>query len=120
MEKLINKKQHIGRLISIDIKERHPSSHVHSIYIKGSKDELFIEKELNIRRLLGDLRSGMFNINVKLDKNGQAESFLFYGGGWGHAVGMCQVGAATMAERGFDFKEILNFYYTDIEVKKLY
>ncbi len=120
LETLINKKKNIGRLISIDIKERHPSSHVHSIKIKGSKGEFIIEKELNIRNLLGDLRSGMFNIDVKLDKKGKAESFLFYGGGWGHGVGMCQVGAATMAERGFDFREILKFYYTDITIEKIY
>ncbi|MCG2712271.1 MAG: SpoIID/LytB domain-containing protein [Candidatus Omnitrophica bacterium] len=120
LEDLINKKEDIGRLISIDIKERHPSSHVHSIKIKGSKGELIVEKELNIRNLLGDLRSAMFNIDVKLDKNGEAESFLFYGGGWGHGVGMCQVGAATMAQRGFDFQEILEFYYTDIKIEKLY
>ncbi len=120
LEELINKKKDIGRLISIDIKERHPSAHVHSIKIKGSKGEFIIEKELNIRRLLGDLRSGMFNIDVKLDKNGAAEAFLFYGGGWGHGVGMCQVGAATMAERGFDYREILKFYYTGIEIEKIY
>lgn len=120
LEDLINKKKDIGRLISVDIKERHPSSHVHSIKIKGSNGEFIIEKELNIRRLLGDLRSAMFNIDVKLDKHGQAESFLFYGGGWGHGVGMCQVGAATMAERGFDFREILEFYYTDISIEKKY
>ncbi len=120
LEDLINKKKDIGRLYSIDIKERHPSSHVHSIKIKGSKGEFIIEKELNIRRLLGDLRSSMFNIDVKLDKQGKAESFLFYGGGWGHGVGMCQVGAATMAERGFNFEEILKFYYTDISIEKIY
>lgn len=120
LEALINKKKDIGILYSIDIKERHPSSHVHSITIKASKGEFIIEKELNIRTLLGGLRSAMFNIDVKLDKNGAAESFLFYGGGWGHGVGMCQVGAATMAERGFDFREILEFYYTDIKIKKLY
>ncbi len=120
LEELINKKKDIGRLISIDIKERHPSSHVHSIKIKGSKGEFIIEKELNIRNLLGDLRSAMFNIDVKLDKNGAAKSFLFYGGGWGHGVGMCQVGAATMAERGFDFREILKFYYTDIKIEKIH
>ena len=79
-----------------------------------------IEKELIIRRLFGNLRSGMFNLDVKLNKKGEAEEFLFYGGGWGHGVGMCQVGAATMAERGFSFKEILEFYYTGITIEKKY
>ncbi|MFH1460633.1 MAG: SpoIID/LytB domain-containing protein [Candidatus Omnitrophota bacterium] len=120
LEVIINKNYQIGELTSIDILERNPSSHIHRILIKGSNSEFEIEKELNIRQALGNLRSGMFNIDVQLDKRGRPVEFLFYGGGWGHGVGMCQVGAATMAEQGFDYSEILKFYYTDISIKKMY
>lgn len=120
LEELIRKEIDIGDLIAIDIVERHPSSHIHRIKITASKGEFFVEKELNIRNLLGNLRSGMFNIDIKLDKKNIVKEFLFYGGGWGHGVGMCQVGAATMAEHGFNCDEILKFYYSGINMKKIY
>ncbi len=120
LEELINKKIDIGTLICIDIAERNPSSHVHRIQVTGTKGKFMIEKELNIRQLFGNLRSGMFNIDVKQDKAGNALEFIFYGGGWGHGVGMCQAGAATMAEQGYTYEQILKFYYTGIEIEKIY
>lgn len=120
LEELINKKINIGRLISIDILERNISSHVHRIQIVGSRKKHIIEKELNIRQILDNLRSGMFNIDIKLGKKGLPVEFLFYGGGWGHGVGMCQVGAATMAQKGYTYEDILKFYYNDIQIKRMY
>ena len=118
LEDLINKKMNIGKLVDISILERNPSSHVHKIKIVGSKGDFIIEKEFNIRNLLGNLRSGMFNINIKLNNKGKPEEFIFYGGGWGHGVGMCQVGAASMADQGFSYQEILKFYFNGIEIEK--
>ncbi len=120
LEDLINKKINIGRLWEIVILERNPSSHVHKIKIIGSKGEFIIEKELNIRKLLGNLRSGMFNINLKLNKKAKPEEYMFYGGGWGHGVGMCQVGAASMAAQGFSYQDILKFYFSNIAIEKMY
>lgn len=120
LEGLINKKINIGKLLGINILERNPSSHVHKVKIVGSKGDFIIEKELNIRNMFGNLRSGMFNINVKLNKEARPEEFIFYGGGWGHAVGMCQVGAASMADQGFNYQDILKFYFSGIEIEKLY
>lgn len=120
LEDLINKKISIGNLIEIIILERSPSAHVHKVKIVGSKGDFIIEKELNIRNMFGNLRSGMFNINVKLNKESRPEEFIFYGGGWGHGVGMCQVGAASMADQGFNYQEILKFYFSGIEIEKLY
>ncbi|RKY34869.1 MAG: hypothetical protein DRP78_06065 [Candidatus Omnitrophota bacterium] len=120
LEKLINKKLSVRGLIAINILERDKSSHIKSIEIVDINGRFIVKKELVIRRMLGNLRSSMFNIDVKLDKNGHAEEFLFYGGGWGHGVGMCQVGAATMAQKGYSYSDILKFYYTDIDLKKMY
>ena len=120
LEALIAKQLDIGRLVAVNVRERNSSGHIHSIEVIGSQKRFVVEKELTIRRLLGDLRSSMFNIDVKLDAAGNAERFIFYGGGWGHAVGMCQVGAATMAGQGLSFEEILRFYYTGISIKKIY
>ncbi|MBU1086327.1 MAG: SpoIID/LytB domain-containing protein [Candidatus Omnitrophica bacterium] len=120
LEALINKKINIGKLLEINILERNPSSHVHKIKIIGSKGNFIIEKELNIRNLLGNLRSGMFNLNVKLNKKNKPVEYIFYGGGWGHGVGMCQVGAASMADQGFNYQDILKFYFSGIEIEKIY
>lgn len=120
LEKLINKQMDIGTLKDIIIRERSDSSHIQRIEIIGSKGKFEMKKELNIRNLLGNLRSSMFNIDVKLDEKGNPEEFIFYGGGWGHAVGMCQVGAATMAQQGYSYIDILKFYYSGIEIKRMY
>ncbi|MBU2063101.1 MAG: SpoIID/LytB domain-containing protein, partial [Candidatus Omnitrophica bacterium] len=120
LQELINDKKPVGRIISIKILERNKSSHIQELEIIGSKGRLILSKELDIRKTLGGLRSSMFNIDVKIDKYGRPKEFLFYGGGWGHAVGMCQVGAATMAQKGATYREILNFYYASIEIKKMY
>ncbi|MCP4650609.1 MAG: SpoIID/LytB domain-containing protein [PVC group bacterium] len=120
LEKIINKKLDIGGLLALNILDRSDSSHIRCIEIVGTKGKFIVKKELTIRRTLGSLRSSMFNVDTKLNKKGQAEAFLFYGGGWGHAVGMCQVGAATMAQNGYSYKDILKFYYKGIEIKELY
>ncbi len=120
LEILINKKMKTGKLLAINILERNSSAHIKRIEIIGTKGRFIVNKELKIRRLLGNLRSSMFNIDVKLDKKGQPEAFLFYGGGWGHAVGMCQVGAASLAQKGYSYAQILKFYYHGIEIEKKY
>jgi SpoIID/LytB domain protein len=120
LQEMISRKYNIGRLLSIEIAERNPSSHIHKINIVGTKGRFTVEKELNIRNLFANLRSAMFNINVKLDKKSKPEEYIFYGGGWGHGVGMCQVGAASMADQGFDYQDILHFYYSNIQIEKMY
>jgi SpoIID/LytB domain protein len=50
----------------------------------------------------------------------EAKRFVFHGAGWGHGVGLCQIGAAVMATRGFSAEEILNHYFQGIEIKKIY
>ena len=120
LSRLVAKEKNIGRVRGLEIMGRSRSGHIKKVKITGSKGILIMEKELKIRRLLGNLRSSMFCLDIKKNRQGQAEEFIFYGGGWGHAVGMCQVGAATMAEQGYDYEQILKFYYTGIELKKMY
>jgi len=88
--------------------------------IVGVLDTAVINKELQIRRVLGGLKSSMFIVNVKRDSSGNPASFTFYGGGWGHGVGMCQSGAEGMALRDFKYAEILMHYFSGAEIKKLY
>ena len=120
LESLIAARYPIGTLYSIDIAERHPSSHVHAVTIRGSAGEFMVEKELAIRQLFGGLRSGMFAIDERVDRTGIVQEYIFYGGGWGHGVGMCQVGAATMASKGYSYDDIIRFYYSQVDIVDWY
>jgi len=87
---------------------------------KKKKNNFTIYGELQIRRFLGSLKSAMFYMNKKYSDKKQLTEIEFIGGGWGHGVGMCQTGAIGMAEYNKSFKEILNHYYTNSKLKKLY
>ena len=72
-----------------------------------------------IRSALG-LREQLFVIERKYDDSGRVTGFTFLGRGWGHGVGMCQVGAYGLAKQGFTFDQILKAYYTGIELTRMY
>jgi len=81
-----------------------------------------VGKELEIRRWLSPshLLSSAFVVSVERDPDGNALGFLLEGGGWGHGVGLCQIGAAVMASQGRSAEEILAHYFTGAALKKLY
>jgi stage II sporulation protein D len=83
---------------------------------------MVVGKELEIRRWLSrtHLYSSAFVVEVKNDARGNAERFTFHGAGWGHGVGLCQIGAAVMAARGFSAEEILRHYFRGVEIRKIY
>lgn len=113
------KNQHgidIGDIQSLIPIEKGPSDRIIRLLIKGSQGEIAIGKELTIRRLLSDshLYSSAFEINES------AEGFILHGRGWGHGVGLCQIGAAVMASEGYKCEEILNYYYPSTKLCKLY
>jgi len=101
---------------------RGPSGRIRRLKIVGSKRSLAVGKELEIRRWLSrsHLYSSAFLVKVKKDPRGKAERFIFHGAGWGHGVGLCQIGAAVMAARGFSAVEILKHYFRGVEIKKIY
>jgi SpoIID/LytB domain protein len=110
----------LGDISKIIVLKRQRSGHINTIKIIGTKSSYIIEKELNIRKILGNLRSSMFKIELKLSKDARPQQFVFYGGGWGHGAGMCQAGACGMAKQGKDYKQILRHYYRGVEFKKIY
>ncbi|MDP2831196.1 MAG: hypothetical protein Q8O02_02985, partial [Candidatus Omnitrophota bacterium] len=120
LEESFNKIYEIGQLKAIVPQKRSKSGHINEIEIKGTKRNVLLDKENVIRQIfgLGFLRSTLFLIETKMGMIGAPDSFTFYGGGWGHGVGMCQTGAAGMAERGIDYKTILKHYYREIEIEK--
>ena len=111
-----------GTLQEIVPLRRGPSGRISRLKIVGSKISMVVGKELEIRRWLSrsHLYSSAFLVAVKYNPHGQAERFTLHGAGWGHGVGLCQIGAAVMATRGFSAEEILRHYFLGVEMKKIY
>ncbi|MDE6410902.1 MAG: SpoIID/LytB domain-containing protein [Muribaculaceae bacterium] len=105
----------IGKITDLNIISRGASGRIYKLQVNGTKGTLLIGKELMIRRLLASshLYSSWFDI-----ENLSSGEWLLKGRGWGHGVGLCQIGAARMALEGFGYKEILSFYYPGAHIKK--
>jgi SpoIID/LytB domain protein len=86
---------------------RGPSGRIYRLKITGDKDYLIVGKELEIRRALS--RSHLYSSAFVVDK--KDGRFVLRGAGWGHGVGLCQIGAAVMADSGKGYGEILQHYY---------
>ena len=113
------KKMGIGRLRAIKVKARGVSGRARALVMTGERGTLVLEPELRIRRVLGNLPSSLFTMTIKrVDK--RIRSISFKGRGWGHGVGMCQMGAIGMAEAGYDNKSILEHYYPGSTIQTVY
>jgi SpoIID/LytB domain protein len=90
--------------------------------IHGTKKTIAVGKELEIRKWLSEshLYSSAFVVDHLEDKNGIPQKFVLTGAGWGHGVGLCQIGAAVMGEKGYSYKEILAHYFKDAELQRSY
>jgi peptidoglycan hydrolase-like amidase len=111
-----------GVLESITPVERGPSGRIRRLRIGGSKGAVIVGKELEIRRWLSPshLMSSAFIVTAVRDPSGVPVRFTLYGAGWGHGVGLCQIGAAAMAEKGFNAEEILRHYFRGAALVKRY
>lgn len=112
----------IGQLVDIVPLQRGVSGRLVSINCVGTEESVQVRKELNIRRALSKstLYSSCFTIEKEGVKNGLAETFVFRGAGWGHGVGLCQLGAGVRAQKGETVSEILAWYYPGTQIKQLY
>ena len=108
----------IGDFADMRVIERGPSERLVSTEIVGSSGRRIVPA-LRLRTLLG-LRDSLFSYDIERNATGSVLGATFYGRGWGHGVGMCQVGAYGMALDGATYEEILKKYYKGIELKKLY
>lgn len=116
-------KMDLGDILDLIPVERGKSGRISRLKIVGSQRSFTIGKELEIRRTLSDthLYSSAFVVDKIGDNgNGAPLSFELTGAGWGHGVGLCQIGAAMMGERGFDYSQILLHYYRNAEIKRIY
>ncbi len=103
--------------------ERGKSGRIIKLKIVGTKKEYIIGKELEIRRALSEkhLYSSAFIVEPIFKDNSEIPcKFIFYGAGWGHGVGFCQIGGAVMASKGKSFEEILKHYFPGAELRKIY
>jgi SpoIID/LytB domain protein len=103
--------------------ERGTSGRLIKLRIVGTKKTLVIGKELEIRRTLSrsHLYSSAFLIERTFGDNAEMPaSFTIRGAGWGHGVGLCQIGAAVMGANGYDYRQILSHYFLDSDIKKVY
>ena len=116
-------KMDLGAILDMKAVERGKSGRISKLQIIGTEKTFTIGKELEIRRTLSDshLLSSAFVVD-KYDKDGQGvpQRFELIGAGWGHGVGLCQIGAAVMGEQGYHYDAILLHYYQGAEIKKLY
>jgi peptidoglycan hydrolase-like amidase len=108
----------IGGIQNMRVLTRGPSDRPLSTEIAGSNGRSTV-RALRLRTLLG-LRDSLFSFDIERNAQGEVLGMTFYGRGWGHGVGMCQVGAYGMALDGATYDQILKKYYKGIELKKLY
>ena len=108
----------IGSLVDLRVIARGSSRRATDLEIIGSNGTGHVRGG-RIRSALG-LREQLFVIEKKYDDNGRVVGFTFLGRGWGHGVGMCQVGAYGLARQGFTYEQILKAYYTGIELTRMY
>lgn len=114
------KKYRIGAFQDLKILERGSGGRVISIALEGASGRHTIVHELPIRRFFDGLNSGAFVLEREYNAQGVLQAMTFRGGGWGHGVGMCQLGAIGRAEAGHDYQTILRHYYNDANVVRIY
>ena len=105
-----------GDIVDLIPIERGPSGRIIRLQIVGTKATRIIGKELEIRRTLSE--SHLYSSAFDVEK--QEGSFILHGSGWGHGVGLCQIGAAVMGAQGYSYTEILHHYYPEAELTQWY
>ncbi len=112
-----------GDILALSPIDRGTSGRIIRLKIVGTEQIMIIGKELEIRRTLSEshLYSSAFAVETgKENDEGIPSEFTLYGAGWGHGVGLCQIGAAVMANSGYKYKDILEHYYPGAEIEKRY
>jgi stage II sporulation protein D len=108
----------VGSIVDLRVLQRGASQRIAALEVLGPKGRRELRGSA-IRSALG-LRENLFVIDRKYDDAGHVVEFVFTGRGWGHGVGLCQVGAYGLALEGFTYKDILKTYYTGVEITKIY
>lgn len=106
----------LGTITDLTPLLRGKSGRISRLQVTGTKGSVIMGKELEIRRALSEshLYSSAFVVETT------ADGFTLRGAGWGHGVGLCQIGAAVMGDMGYDYRTILHHYYKDADISKIY
>jgi stage II sporulation protein D len=108
----------IGDILELQPVSYGASNRIFELKLTGTRGSGTL-RGIRVRWALG-LRDNWFTIERTFERNGKVKQFIFTGRGWGHGVGMCQVGAIGFAKQGKDYKFILQHYYTGVQIKKTY
>jgi SpoIID/LytB domain protein len=109
----------LGTVVAVEAIDRGVSGRIGKVRVRGTGATVLVTGDLHIRRTLGGLKSTLFSVEPVGDP-AHPDAFVFRGAGFGHGVGMCQLGAIGMAERRYDHKAILEHYYPGSDVRRLY
>lgn len=120
LDQAVRARHDVGSVRDLRVVERDASGRITQLEIVGSRATRIIERELNIRRTLGGLRSALFVFEIDRASDGSIRRVRLDGGGFGHGVGLCQSGAIGAAERGLDVERILANYYPGTTARRLY
>jgi SpoIID/LytB domain protein len=124
LEDIIHDKSGIdfGSLLAMIPVQRGPSGRIVRLKIEGSKKTVIVGKELEIRRWLSrsHLYSSAFIVSCERDTSGLPSRFILHGAGWGHGIGLCQIGAAVMAANEISAEDILKHYFRGARLQKFY
>ena len=113
----------LGDIVDLVPLSRGKSGRIWRLQLVGTKRSYIIGKELEIRRALSEthLYSSCFEVEKVVEKGKDGHiRFVLHGHGWGHGVGLCQIGAAVMGHEGHDYRDILLHYYKGAEIKRVY
>jgi SpoIID/LytB domain protein len=109
-----------GPVRDLVVQRRTPSGRVRKLQIVGENKTVTVHREMELREALGDLYSTFFSFVKEYDKGGRLSRLTIHGAGFGHGVGMCQMGAYMMALHGYNYRQILAHYYKDVKIRRLY
>jgi SpoIID/LytB domain protein len=116
----IEKRAGVGKLRDLEVTARGVSGRAGKLKVTGDGGAREIAGELEIRRLLGNLKSALIRLRLEKDAGGHLTAAAVDGGGHGHGIGMCQLGAVGMAQAGKSYREILMHYYSAARLERLY
>ncbi len=110
----------VGHVLAMKTTQRGVSGRVTVLQVSGTSGATVLRGELVIRRTLGNLNSSLFELTAKRDGVGNLLGWHFRGGGWGHGVGLCQLGAIGRARSGQDYRAIVSHYFHGSQAVRLY
>ncbi len=117
---LADKLHGTGPVKDVVVERRAASGRIQELRIVGERRSVTVRGEQNVRRSMGSVRSTLFTFSKSSGADGRLERLAIQGAGWGHGVGMCQMGAFMMARRNYNYRQILGHYYNDVRIRQLY